>query len=348
MHNERMSKLVADLGEKKILQGLKRFLGKDGGILRTFSEDCAVVESGGSNLTLYTVDSFVEGVHFKFEHSTPCRIGRKALKINISDISAMGGKPEYYLVSLGLTPNISMRDVKELYRGMASVAKPLGMKLLGGNLSASSNAFVDIFVTGVVSKKQALCRNGARVRDYIFVTGPLGGSALGLQLLKSGIHARSTAEKRVIQSHLDPPCRNDVARLLASWNCLTSMMDLSDGLASDLNEICRESGVGAAIQKEQLPIARHVDSLARTMGMDPIALALKGGEDYELLFTVSAQKHKAFLKLLKSSKFSAFEIGRIVPKRDAVSVVDSSGRQNKLKGGYEHFKTEHSTAKSRR
>jgi thiamine-monophosphate kinase len=345
-----MTETVSDLGEKELHQLLKKYLGHEEGIIRTFSEDCAVIDSGGRFYHLYSVDCLVETVHFRREYMPFFYVGRKAIKVNLSDIASMGGTPHHYLVSIGAPASTPVQVLLDIYEGMNSVTKDLGVHLIGGNLTTSAQLFIDVTVMGTVLKGKVLQRNGAKKGDAIYVTGHLGSSAEGLQLLRDGFRLMGDAlilpdQQRdshlvtdAILSHIDPPCLIDVARKLAQTSTLSSMIDLSDGIASDLAEICRESNVGARIELARLPIAPSVLYWERKRNQDPRILALCGGEDYHLLFTVSNKFREMFLRRMEPLNIELFEIGEIVAGSQGVHAVDEDGKSYPLDGGFQHFR----------
>jgi thiamine-monophosphate kinase len=346
-----MSYTLGNFGEKKLLQSLKKYLGKSGKIIRNFSEDCAVIETSGRSYELFTTDSMIEGIHFKSEYMPAYFIGRKAVKVNLSDISAMGGKPVYCMVSLGAPDDMKVTVLDEIYSGMRSVFREEGIRLIGGNVASSPVLFLDLFVTGTVLKNQILLRNGAREGDSIFVTGNLGSSAQGLRLLKKGFRVSKNGKKVItphggrdsrhvrqsILSHFDPPSLNVLARKLAQLKMLTSMVDLSDGLASDLREICRESRKGALIDLRRIPVSPAVAYWQKNDNRDPLALALCGGEDYHLLFTVSHSVRERFLRSVSRDKLKVYEIGTILNQREGIWAIAKSGKKVVLPKGFEHF-----------
>lgn len=346
-----MEPVLGKWGEKKLLGSIRKYLGKSRTIVRIFSEDCAVIDSGGKYYELLTVDSLIEGIHFRREYMPAYFIGRKAVKVNLSDISAMGGMPLHCMVSLGAPPKTPVRFIQEVYQGMDSVFKEEGISLIGGNVAASSAFFLDLFLVGKVPRKQVLFRSGAQEGDSVFVTGPVGGSAEGLRLLKKGFRLSrngnrlirpssvrdSVFAKEAIMAHFDPPSSNQVARKLSGWKMLSSMIDLSDGIASDLREICRESGTGAVIDLARLPLAPALFQRAEKRKSDAMALALCGGEDYHLLFTVPGSLRGSFLIRSKKARIRVFEIGRILNRRQGIYTVTQSGKKKALPSGYEHF-----------
>ncbi len=333
-----MKSVLADLGEKKLLLFLRKYLGKSAEIVRTFSEDCAVIDSGRGNCTLFTTDIQLENVHFKLEYTPPYYLGKKALKVNLSDISAMGGKPLYYLVSLGARGATPVDTIHEIYRGMRAAARKHKIYLIGGNVTESPLLLLDITMIGTVRRSEVLFRSGAKPSDLIYVTGPLGVSAEGLRLLKKGFRLGRKHPRRVRQAilkHLDPPDLNEFARALARSGLANCMIDLSDGLAADLAEICRESKVGATILLDRIPVTTGRGTKANAKQKD---LALHGGEDYHLLFTVSPDQAARLLRLALRKRMRLFEIGSIVHASGGIHGIDSKGRQTVLTGGYQHFK----------
>jgi thiamine-monophosphate kinase len=328
-----MDHTIKDIGEKALLQKLRSYLGNSPSLVRIFSEDCAVLKTPSGRYQLFTTDVLVENVHFRLEYSDPASIGRKAILVNLSDISAMGGVPSFFMLSAGFPEKTSLKFVEQLYEGMNSV----GIPLIGGNVSQSSLLFLDIFMCGEVAPEEALFRNTAKSGDVIFVSSPLGASAAGLKCLQAGYRPDSgdPAIYDAIHAHLEPPNHNALARKLASLKLLSSMIDLSDGLGSDLAEICRESGTGAHIQLDRIPIAKCVNELVSIMKWNPIELALYGGEDYHLLFTVPEKNRKEFAK--HATELKLYEIGVMTDQADEIYAVDSNGVRNPLKEGFQHF-----------
>jgi thiamine-monophosphate kinase len=326
-----MDHTIKEIGEKKLLQKLQSYLGNSPSLVRVFSEDCAVLRNNSGRYQLFTTDALVENVHFRLEYADPKTIGRKATLVNLSDISAMGGTPSFFMVSAGFPENTSMEFIEQLYEGMNSA----GIPCVGGNVSRSQFLFLDIFMSGEVAAEEALFRNTARPGDLIFVSSPLGASAAGLKSLNAGHRLEDAGFHDAIQTHLEPPNHNALGRKLASLKLLSSMIDLSDGLGSDLAEICRESGIGARIQLDLIPIAKSVTELASLMKWNPVELALYGGEDYHLLFTVPAKNKMEFAK--HAADLKLYEIGVMTDHVDEISAVDANGELIPLKEGFQHF-----------
>jgi thiamine-monophosphate kinase len=330
-----MDHTIKDIGEKKLLQKLQSYLGNSPSFVRVFSEDCAVLRNPSGGYQLFTTDVLVENIHFRLEYADARSIGRKAVLVNLSDISAMGGTPSFFMLSAGFPEDTSVKFVEELYEGMTSIAVENRIVFAGGNVSQSPVLFLDIFMGGEVAAEEALFRNSAKSGDILFVSTPLGASAAGLKCLQAGYRLADPVFHDAIQANLEPPNHNSLARKLASLKLLSSMMDLSDGVASDLAEICRESGVGARIQLDRIPVAKCVTKLASTMNWNPTELALYGGEDYHLLFTVPAKNRMEFSKRTGGLKF--YEIGVITDQADGICAVDAKGDLIPLKEGFQHF-----------
>jgi thiamine-monophosphate kinase len=326
-----MDHTIKEIGEKRLLQKLRSYLGTAPSLVRVFSEDCAVLRTASGGYQLFTTDALVENIHFRVEYADAKSIGQKAVLVNLSDISAMGGTPSFFMVSVGFPENTSMEFIEQLYEGMNSA----GIPCFGGNVSKSEVLFLDIFMAGEVAPEEALFRNTAKPDDAIYVSSPLGASAAGLKSLTAGRRLADADFHDAIQAHLEPPNHNALARKLASLKLLSSMIDLSDGLGSDLAELCRESRTGARIELDRIPIAKCVTELASIMKWNPIELALYGGEDYHLLFTVPAKSRMEFAK--HTADLKLYEIGVMTNQADGVHTVDSKGKLIPLKEGFQHF-----------
>ncbi len=314
---------INELGEFGLIKRLSR-KPRRSEVVAGIGDDAAVIRDG-KGFILYTTDMMVEGDHFRREWSPPEKIGRKAMASNISDIAAMGGIPEYALVSISLRSDISVEFVESIYKGMYEVADRHGVDIIGGDTTHGSLIVINVALAGRTDGEHLTLRSGAKVGDYILVSGPLGASKAGLELLLHGY----TEPKGPIEKHLDPGCRMDIARDVSRY--ANAVIDVSDGLASEVGHICEESGVGAIIYKEKIPISKETFEAARILEVSPYDLALHGGEDYELLFTVSEENLDAVRKY-------GTVVGRIGGKGMGVKIREKSGKIEDLKGGYEHFR----------
>lgn len=309
---------LSDIGEFGLIQRLRaRCRSSSREVLAGMGDDAAVIRSGKKKI-LVTTDMMLEGIHFDLSLTNFQQLGWKFLAVNISDIFAMGGRPKYFFVSLGIPVTCHPKKISELYAGMLRIASKYGVAIIGGDTCASSDGLV-LSGTLMGECRRALTRAGAKAGDRIFVTDTLGDSAMGLALLKrKGARGKGQG---LIKKHLMP----DVAPLKNTAK-VTSLIDISDGLLIDLSHICDESKVGALIYSDRVPVSSRLRRAAALLGTDPLQYALGGGEDYALLFTSTEAERK-----------DAFCIGEITGK--GRFIVDSRGKRTKFRPeGYEHFK----------
>lgn len=299
-------------------------------------DDCAVISNSNCDL-LTTTDMLLEGVHFDLKYFSPELLGKKAVAVNLSDIAAMGGSPLYILISLGIPTSTRVEFVEKLYDGFESMAKKYNCNIIGGDVSNSiSGLIISITVIGEAMKNVLIRRAGARVKDKIFVTGNLGDSAAGLEILKRYTPVK---KNKLIEKHLCPKPRLEEGQILAEKIGVSAMIDLSDGLASDLKRICEESKCGARIYLNKIPLSHGLRRLKKSINKNILDYALLGGEDYELLFTVKEKKVPQLQKQWKKIKIPITNIGEILDKKNGISIVFPDGREELLsKTGYDHFK----------
>ncbi len=306
-----MANLFKKVKEVALIEQIKRgFAPRDVGVVVSIGDDTAVVRGRKGMYLLYTTDMLIEGVHFK-KGEDPAKVGYKALAVSVSDIAAMAGVPKYALVSVGLPKNGTAKTARGLYQGLKRCALKFGVDIIGGDTNRSDRLIIDCFVTGEVEKDRVTLRSGARTGDYIFVSGPLGGSLKGRHLC---------FEPRVKE-----------ARFLAERFRPTSMIDLSDGLGMDLNRIAEASKVGALIFENKIP---------RNKGVKTVSSALFDGEDFELLFTLP--RPRAFELLHWQSRqrrpFSFAMVGRVTDLFRGVRLLTARGRIEEVGcRGFQHF-----------
>lgn len=312
---------LGEIGEFGLIKRISRDA-KRKEVLLGIGDDTAVIRDG-KEFILYTTDMMVEGDHFRKEWSPPEKIGKKAMASNISDIAAMGGMPEYAMISISLSSDVSVEYVESIYKGIYEVADRYGVDVIGGDTTHGSLMVINVALTGRTDEEHLTLRGGAKPGDYILVSGPLGGSRAGLELL---LHGYRKPEKP-IEKHLDPGCRMDIAREISLY--ANAMIDVSDGLASEVGHICEESGTGAVVEKEKIPLDKDTVKAAEILDMDPYDFALNGGEDYELVFTVAEEN-------LERVRNYGTIVGRIGSRSMGVKIRDESGIKE-LKGGYVHF-----------
>ncbi len=314
---------VRKIGEFGLIKRISRRI-KDKNVRTQIGDDTAVIKIGGK-FVLFTTDTLVEDDHFSPKWSSPFQIGKKAMEINVSDIAAMGGEPKYALISLCLKKDERVEWVDKLYRGIYSVARKYGFEIVGGNITHGKQTVIDVSMLG--ETKKPVLRSGAKTNDLICVTGDLGKSQAGLELLSK--FGRKAKRFVISKSHLEPRARLKESRIISKF--ARSMIDVSDGLSSEVVHICKLSRKGAVIHREKIPISKQTKLAAGLLKKDPIDFALHGGEDFELVFTVS---RKNLDKLRRKLKFSV--VGKILPKREGIHLLDK-GRKRKLGKGYDHF-----------
>jgi thiamine-monophosphate kinase len=259
-------------------------------------DDAAIIRQQPELDTVVTTDLLVEDIDFHLDTTTPWVLGYKALAVSLSDIAAMSARPRYALLSIGVPSEIWNSDfVDRLYDGFFALAERYSVELIGGDVSRTPERIViDSIVLGEARRGRAIARQGARPHDHIFVTGALGGAAAGLRLLERGARLSRkrprTSDQRTIEQlllrQLRPEPRVAWGALLGQERLPTAMIDISDGLSSDLAHLCRSSRVGAMIDASRIPIDPSVVNLCGRRALDPLLLALHGGEDFELLFTI--------------------------------------------------------------
>ena len=292
-------------------------------------DDCSVLGIPANHDTLVTTDFSLEGVHFRREWHPPESVGHRCLARGLSDIAAMGGEPLAAFLSLGLPANLTQAWVDAFFRGWLHLAKQFGVTLAGGDISESrAGVLTDVVVVGIVPRGKAILRSGARPGDRIYVTGELGGSAATLERLsRSG---NKKLDPGFFPRHYFPQPRIQVAKVLREKNIATAMIDLSDGLSTDLGHICQASRTGAQIWEEKIPRA----SVGKPPQKVNIEFALDGGEDYELLFT--ARPRTQVPTRIRNIRIT--EIG-IIPRISRRILLRSQGATRKFVArGWEHFR----------
>ena len=337
--------ILNQLGELGLLQRIRRRLPAGSNAVPIgIGDDAAVLRVPSGWDLIATTDMLVEGIDFNRAYgSTFPQIGYKALAVNLSDVAAMGGQPIAFLVGLAAPGSTAVRAVDEIYRGMRSLSRRHGVRLIGGDLSASEKGlFITVTVLGRVETGRAVSRSGARVGDRLYVTGTLGDSRAGLEILKQLKRKNPLKQRdfrsRLVRRHVFPAPRVAIGRWLGRTGWATAMIDLSDGLASDVRHLCVASGIGARLELARLPISDALRSYTKHAGRTPAEYALQGGEDFELLFTVAKVRVAAFEPSAKKMGFRITRIGEIVQRRRGITMVERSGRETPLTfRGYEHF-----------
>ena len=302
--------------------------------LNRIGDDCAVLPKDGKTDMVITADMLVEDIDFRLDWTTPEFLGHKALAVSLSDIAAMGATPTWAMLSMGITKDIWNSDFVDcFYEGWFTLAKHHGVELVGGDVSRTSGKIVfDSIVAGDIPKGKAILRSGAKPGDSIFVTGDLGGATSGLMMLESGFRYGNSDKSRreMLAKQLSPIPRVETGKYLLEHGIATAMIDLSDGLSSDLNHLCTASGVGARINAKKIPICPALFEINEVRDQ-VMELALNGGEDFELLFT-SREKKVSHAKLPEFSR-----IGEVTANTGMIEVIDGGETAFLSSKGYRHF-----------
>jgi thiamine-monophosphate kinase len=333
---------IEEFGEFTLIERITRILPEinDPDLLVGIGDDTAVIKIDEHRALLVTCDIQLEGQHFRLEYMTPYQVGRRAMAVNLSDIAAMGGNPRYALVSLGLPKTLAVVDYDSLFAGMRDELYSHQAVIIGGNLAQTADKLlIDITLVGEVSLPHYFTREGAHVGDRIFVSGKLGASGAGFQVLQK--YANSYPEKfqSLVDAHILPRPRVELGKRLADIDHITAMIDTSDGLAGDLYHICERSGTGAEIYEENLPLTDNIQEISRLIEKPVLDIALHSGEDYELLFTVGPGTPLERIKTVsKSLSISLTEIGKIVPSSQGYYLRNRTGNKTPLQPrGWDHF-----------
>lgn len=345
-----LSSTLAEIGEKGLLRHLHGRIPSAPGVVVGVGDDAAAVEIGP--FALFTTDSLVEGVHFHRDAAPPRLLGRKALTVNLSDVAAMGGIGRYATVSLCLPPDVTLGWVDSLYDGLLERAAESGVALVGGNVTRSRESIVvDVALLGDAGR--LLLRAGARPGDRIVVTATLGAAAEGVRLLAEGARLDEDAELvatgvwtessapallSCLRAQLDPRPPLALARSIAERGLARAGMDLSDGLSLDLLEICRQSGLAAVVDAGALPVDPRAAGLERARGGDAMALALHGGEDYQLLLAVAPEALDEIGELARVWGVEVTAVGELREGEPAVRLRDAAGERPLEPGGHDHFR----------
>ena len=309
-------------------------------LIKGIGDDCAVLEKDEDSCLLLTTDTLVEGVHFDLDWHPPYLLGKKCASVNLSDIAAMGGQPRTCLLSIGF-PVVVPAWFDDFMSGFTTVLAEYDTLLVGGDTVRSQEGIIlSVTLTGEGSRKQLCYRSGAKPGDLIWVSGSLGNAAAGLELCRSGqcnSPEISGIFQQLIHAHLDPEPQVDLGRILSSWGGIHAMMDISDGLATDLAHLCDESGVGAEIHQGKLPVSELLKNAASEMDTDVFEWILKGGEDYQLLFTTSASDEQELCQIVSGKLGRTIScIGRII-KEQGVYLCNEGERREITYQGFDHF-----------
>lgn len=328
--------LIRDIGEFDLIKRMSSQLAPTGRpVVVGIGDDCAALPSPAERLQLVTTDMLVEDVHFRLDFATPFQIGWRSLAVNVSDIAASGGEPTYAFISIGLPRDTEVEFIDELYSGMQKASDEYSVDIVGGDTVSAPQIVINIALLGEVEEENLVLRSGAKVGDSLVVTGDLGGSDAGLSTLMNDLNIDDA------KKHLMPIPRTQEGRLLAQSGYVGSMIDISDGLSSEVHHICEESGVGAEVYMSDIPLSRNVRKVAEYTHKNPYDFALYGGEDFELLFTCQPDKVSLLEEnILKSCGTQITVVGQILDISHSVTIRDTSNKTIPLMArGYNHFRS---------
>lgn len=331
---------IEDLGEFGFIRSIQDgCLFSSSKLIKGIGDDCAVIGPYEDKIFLVTTDMLLENVHFILNKISPEHLGEKAVNVNLSDIAAMGGTARHLFVSVAIPKQMRAETIHGLYNGIKTACRRHGVNILGGDTSSSPDGLmINVTVVGESKEKEVLYRSGAKPGDRIYITGTIGDSAGGLKLILGEASAPEPLKSKLIEAHNQPLPFLETGRAIAQSRLATAMIDLSDGLASDLRHICRLSKVGARLIKEALPVSDELKKMAEINGLDPYLLALSGGEDYRLLITVPHKNGALFQNMIQASaKCPIFCVGEITG-HNGIEIVLPDGTKDSLDTtGFDHF-----------
>ena len=333
MKSENDETQISELGEFGLIEHLTKSIKiKNGTTIKGIGDDAAVLDYNNKKI-LVTTDLLVEGIHFNLIYTPLKHLGYKAVAVNLSDICAMNGVPRQITVSIAISKKFTVEAIEELYEGIRLACEKYGIDLIGGDTSSSlTGLLISVTAIGEANETDIVYRSGAKVNDLICVSDDLGAAYMGLQLLErekymftenSKIQPDFSGHEYILERQLKPEPRIDIITKLKEINVKpTSMIDISDGLSSELMHICKNSNVGCKIYSEKIPIDITTCNMANEFNIAPEIAALNGGEDYELLFTVSLKDYEKIKNLKEISV-----IGNIIDESDGMNLISDDGKQ---------------------
>ncbi len=334
--NERKVTSISDLGEFGLIDRLTNKIKiRNASTLKGVGDDAAVIDCNDKKVVV-TTDLLTEGIHFNLMYVPLKHLGYKAVVVNLSDVAAMNAVPTQITVSIAVSSKFSVEALEQIYEGMNLACEKYGVDLVGGDTTSSMTGLViSVTAIGMANEEELIYRNGAQKNDLICITGDLGGAYMGLNLLERenrvfkdnpNVQPQLEGYNYILERQLKPEARTDMKKIFEGLKVKpTAMMDISDGLSSEVMHICSDSGVGAKIYEEKIPMDNETKNLAEEMHINPIVAALNGGEDYELLFTVPISDHD---KIRNHPDITV--IGHIVDASEGTNLVAMGGTEIEL------------------
>lgn len=335
MKTEQTNNSLNQLGEFGLIDRIRHQVAHSNSVVVGIGDDCAATTLPSGELLLTSKDLLIENVHFRREWSDMYHIGRKSVAVNLSDIAAMGGKANHLFLGVGLPKTLTAIEIDQFTAGFLDEATAAGATLCGGDTCRShDNLLISVTVQGSVSAEHLLCRDGAKEGDLVYVSGTIGDSALALAQLERG----EMPSPYLAQRHHSPTPRLKLGQTIAQRKLATAMIDVSDGVFSDLGHILEQSQLGAQLMPHQFPLSEAARHHLRNNPQDS-NIAMLGGEDYELLFCIPATNDDKIKQLATEIGLPLTQIGICVAASQGLTVVDPTGRQQPgQKAGYNHFR----------
>ena len=329
---------VSDVGEFGLIERIRgRKSTQDEDLVVGIGDDCAVVRRGPV-LEVLTTDCLVGGTHFEEGWLSMEDIGWKAIAVNVSDVAAVGGLPRHALVTLFLPEDFTAKQVDDLYDGMEACGEVMGVSVVGGDIVRTIGPFaISVTMSGVCERDQLVLRSGARQDDIVVVTGALGQASVGMRLLHEGWSSGDASAEACVKRFRRPIPRLNEARTIVQTLLPSSMIDISDGLLSDLWHIMDASGVGAVLDADRIPVGGCVTNYFEGDREEALSQAMAGGEDYELLFTINSRHEEQLAEVGRSLGVDLTPIGKITVKGTGVKLASEGGERELGRAGFDHF-----------
>ena len=333
--------LLSELGEFGFLRNVTGdLISNPEDVIAGAGDDAAVFRTDADTVQVISTDTLVEGVDFLLDTIEPAQLGHKALAVNLSDIAAMGARPTHALVTIAAPSHLSAEFLTECYDGLKATAKAFGVNIIGGDMSSSPHdMMIGVTILGTAAPEHIVYRSGARPGDVVLLIGLIGESAAGLRLLTEGTSLREPYSEKLIRAHLKPVPLVAEGHWLGESGRVHAMIDVSDGIAPDLGHICEQSGVGAEILMQCLPVSDALSAFAERNPVDVGNLLLCGGEDFALLATTPPEHVEELVAAFRRRFDTLIAIIGHIIEGNGVTVVCQDGSRKAVDGGYEHFRS---------